>query len=323
LVKEHAGIDPQNSSREELEKKAIELGENKTRVSILSLGNLLDFIYKKSARKKIINPTFVIHYPASTKPLAVQNKDKTAEMTQLIIAGAEITNQYAELVNPLEQRELLENQAKAKAGGDVEAMEMNNDFITAMEYGMPPMTGNGIGIDRLVGILTEVPNIRDTILFPIMKPIEKVISAKAAEKLYREKKVIVIANEELGYGVTANAIAQLGISIGGFSDEKNIFGVKALPDKDNKIHYPDCFYGMSNLSGNTEQMREFVKKCSDKNIQIFDFSDITRSAHTDQQMLDGYKNKRTNEIEYMAVGAIIPKDFEKDFLDSLKLFGAQ
>jgi len=75
-------------------------------------------------------------------------------MTQLIIAGAEITNQYAELVNPLEQRELLENQAKAKAGGDVEAMEMNNDFITAMEYGMPPMTGNGIGIDRLVGILT-------------------------------------------------------------------------------------------------------------------------------------------------------------------------
>lgn len=110
------------------------------------------------------------NYPGSLKPLAIQNDDGTAEATQLVVAGAEITNSYAELVDPITQRKLLEEQAQAKVDGDDEAMDMNNDFLTAMEHGMPPMMGTGIGIDRLVGIFTEKKNIRDTIFFPIMKP---------------------------------------------------------------------------------------------------------------------------------------------------------
>jgi lysyl-tRNA synthetase class 2 len=86
------------------------------------------------------------------------------------MAGFELSNHYAELVNPVKQRELLEEQVSAKSDGDAEAMEMNNSFIEAMEYGMPPMTGTGIGIDRLVGIFTEQNNLRDTIIFPLMKP---------------------------------------------------------------------------------------------------------------------------------------------------------
>ena len=106
------------------------------------------------------------------KPLAQQNSDDTAEVAQLIIAGAEITNQYAELVNPIIQRELLEKQSSAKAGGDDEAMEINERFLTAMEHGMPPMTGFGMGIDRLVTLLTEQDNLRDVIFYPIMRPKE-------------------------------------------------------------------------------------------------------------------------------------------------------
>ena len=131
--------------------------------------NLLDYIYKKSSRNKIINPTFVMNYPGDLKPLAQQNNDGTARVAQLIIAGAEITNQYAELVNPLRQRELLETQSQAKEEGDVEAMEIDERFLTAMEHGMPPMTGFGMGIDRLVAIFTEQKNLRDVIFFPIMK----------------------------------------------------------------------------------------------------------------------------------------------------------
>ena len=132
-------------------------------------GNLLDFVYKKSSRNKIVQPTFVIDYPSELKPLAQQNVDGTARVAQLIIAGAEITNQYAELVDPTVQRALLEAQSAAKAGGDEEAMEVDDRFLTAMEHGMPPMTGFGMGIDRLVAILTEQDNLRDVIFFPIMR----------------------------------------------------------------------------------------------------------------------------------------------------------
>ncbi len=170
LIKKYADIDVKIATRQELENKAVELGDNDKEVSKLSIGNLLDSIYKKSARKKIINPVWVTNYPGDLKPLAIQNEDGTAEATQLVVAGAEITNSYAELVNPIIQRSLLEKQSLAKKGGDHEAMDINEDFLIAMEHGMPPMTGTGIGIDRLVAIFVERKNIRDTVFFPIMKP---------------------------------------------------------------------------------------------------------------------------------------------------------
>ncbi|MFZ2205422.1 MAG: lysine--tRNA ligase [Minisyncoccia bacterium] len=170
LVKENAGIDITTISVEDARKTAIKWGMKEDEAEKMGRGNLLDFIYKKSSRVKIINPTFVTNFPGELKPLAIQNDDNTAQVAQLIIAGAEITNQYAELVNPLKQRELLANQAKAKEGGDEEAMQVDERFLTAMEHGMPPMTGFGMGIDRLVSILTEQRNLRDTIFFPIMRP---------------------------------------------------------------------------------------------------------------------------------------------------------
>ncbi len=172
LLKENAGIDIANISEEDARKEAIKWGMDKDEAKLAGRGSLLDFIYKKSSRNKIVNPTFVINFPGDLKPLAQQNDDGTAEVAQLIIAGAEITNQYAELVNPITQRELLVSQANAKEKGDAEAMDIDEEFLTAMEHGMPPMTGFGMGIDRLVAILTEQKNLRDVIFFPIMHPRE-------------------------------------------------------------------------------------------------------------------------------------------------------
>ena len=170
LIMEHANINLETATRDELEAKAIELGEKSIEAKKMSDGNLMDSIWKKSARRKIVNPTWVTRYPGSLKPLAIQNENGTAEVAQLVMAGFELSNHYAELVDPIVQRKLLEEQVKAKSEGDAEAMEMNNSFIEAMEYGMPPMTGTGIGIDRLVGIFTEQNNLRDTVFFPLMKP---------------------------------------------------------------------------------------------------------------------------------------------------------
>jgi len=172
LLKKDAGIDIEKITMEEARQEALKWGVKEDEVKILGRGNLLDKIYKKASRNKIINPTFVIDFPGDLKPLAQQNEDGTAKVAQLIIAGAEITNQYAELVNPITQRELLTSQSKAKEKGDAEAMDIDEEFLTAMEHGMPPMTGFGMGIDRLTAILTEQKNLRDVIFFPIMHPRE-------------------------------------------------------------------------------------------------------------------------------------------------------
>ncbi len=170
LMKKNADIDVTSITEKESREKAVKWGMDKKEALKIGKGNLLDFIYKKSTRNKIIEPTFITNFPSELKPLAQQNADGTAEVAQLIIAGAEITNQYAELVDPLKQRELLLAQAKAKEKGDEEAMDIDERFLEAMEHGMPPMTGFGMGIDRLVAILTEQKNLRDTVFFPIMRP---------------------------------------------------------------------------------------------------------------------------------------------------------
>jgi len=169
ILKDNADIDMSSASLSEIQSKAKQFGMEEKEVKITGKGNLLDFIFKKSSRYKIINPTFVTNYPSDLKPLAQQNGDGTAKVAQLIVAGAEITNQYAELVDPFVQRNLLEYQSRMKKDGDEEAMEIDERFLTAMEHGMPPMTGFGMGIDRLVSIFTEQKNLRDVIFFPIMR----------------------------------------------------------------------------------------------------------------------------------------------------------
>ena len=171
LLKKYAGIDVHKISRTEAQKIAISKYQMpRTEAEKLGKGNLLDFIYKKTARPQIIGPIFVTNYPSDLKPLARPLKDGTADCFQLLIAGWEIVNSYGELIDPLLQRKLLEDQARAKKAGDAEAMEVDLEFLTAMEHGFPPMTGFGMGIDRFISLLTGQSNLRDTILFPLMLP---------------------------------------------------------------------------------------------------------------------------------------------------------
>ena len=156
----------------EIKNKKIEL-ESETDISLLGKGNLIDLLYKKVSRPQIIEPTFLIEHPTSLSPLARAN-DKNPEISdrfQLIINRAEVINAYSELVDPIDQKCRLLEQAKLKEGGDEEAMVMDHDYITAMEYGMPPISGWGMGIDRMIQILTGQDNIKDTVLFPLMRPL--------------------------------------------------------------------------------------------------------------------------------------------------------
>jgi lysyl-tRNA synthetase class 2 len=135
-------------------------------------GEVVLELYEKLVEHTLLQPTFVRDYPVSARPLARDHRDdpRLAEAWDLVVAGTELATGYSELVDPVEQRRRLTEQSVKAAGGDPEAMQLDEDFLRALEHGAPPMGGQGMGIDRLVMLLTGAP-IRETILFPLVRPL--------------------------------------------------------------------------------------------------------------------------------------------------------
>ena len=156
---------------DKIKEDKIEL-ESETPIENLGYGNLVDVLYKKVARPSMVGPLYLTEHPLDLSPLARNNDDNPniTDRFQLVVNGAEIVNGYSELVDPIEQEKRLLEQARLKESGDEEAMEMDYDYISAMEYGMPPISGWGMGIDRVVQLLTNSENIKDVVMFPLMKP---------------------------------------------------------------------------------------------------------------------------------------------------------
>ena len=179
LLQEDCGIDIDKFETAaellaEIRRRNIDLGKKEELVT-LGKGSLIDQLYKKVSRPKLQQPTFLTRHPISLSPLARANDDdpKLTDRFQLLIGGAEVINGYSELVDPIEQEKRLLEQATLQEGGNEEAMCMDTDYITAMRYGMPPISGWGMGIDRLMQVLTGQQSLRDCVLFPIMRPLEQ------------------------------------------------------------------------------------------------------------------------------------------------------
>lgn len=172
VLRTYARVDIDSENRDALFAKAKELAVPATRE--MTKFQIADAIYKKFCLPKLWNPTFLIHYPAGAKPLAKLVDDDRSKHAnfQLVVAGWEIVNAFSEQNNPLEQREVFEEQAKMRKAGMEEAHPMDEDFLEALEYGMPPAAGFGMGIDRLTALLTDSHSLREVILFPTMKPKE-------------------------------------------------------------------------------------------------------------------------------------------------------
>ncbi len=138
------------------------------------IGKLQVEVYDEVVEGALVDPTFIIHHPVETSPLSRRNDEDSSvvDRFELIIAGREISNAFSELNDPRDQRARFEAQAKAREAGDDEAHIVDEDFLTALEFGMPPAAGEGIGIDRLVMLATGVDNIKEAILFPLMRPVD-------------------------------------------------------------------------------------------------------------------------------------------------------
>jgi len=169
-LKKYTGIDFTAISRDEAYAEAVKRNIDVTKE--MSLWKIAEEFFEEKVEENLIQPTFIIDYPKELSPLAKSREDNPefVERFEVFIAGREMANAFSELNDPFDQRQRFEEQVKMREAGDDEAQMMDTDYITALEYGMPPAGGLGIGIDRLAMLFIDTASIKDTILFPLLKP---------------------------------------------------------------------------------------------------------------------------------------------------------
>ncbi|MFP4418049.1 MAG: lysine--tRNA ligase [Fibrobacterota bacterium] len=176
LILKDSGIDIDHHENKESLMSAIKQNgivfDEDVDVAKAGRGTLIDLLYKKVSRPKLIDPVFITHHPIDLSPLARSNDTNRSvvDRFQLVVNGWEVINAYSELIDPIDQAQRFKQQATARAQGDTEAMQSDDDFVRCMEFGMPPMSGWGMGIDRMVALLTNAHTLRDVVLFPLLRP---------------------------------------------------------------------------------------------------------------------------------------------------------
>ena len=185
-IKEYAGIDVSELDEQGLRDVCAKLGIEVD--ASMGKGKLIDEIFGAKVEANLIQPTYITDYPIEMTPLAKKHRSKPGlvERFELFVNGKEIANAYSELNDPIDQRERFEEQLKLAARGDDEAMAMDEDFLRALEYGMPPTSGLGIGIDRLTMLLTDNSTIQEVLFFPQMRPEKKAVELTEEEKIIVE-----------------------------------------------------------------------------------------------------------------------------------------
>lgn len=234
-IKEYAGVDISGMNEDELRKTCSDLGIHTE--ANMGKGKLVDEIFSAKCEHHFIQPTFIIDYPVEMSPLCKRHRSKEGlvERFELMVNGKELANAYSELNDPIDQRERFEDQLRLSQKGDDEAMFIDHDFLRALEYGMPPTSGMGLGIDRLTMIMTHSHSIQDVLLFPQMKP--EVV--KKPGFILTEPELKILSEVKLqGQATLVSLVEKLGISKNQLQKLMNTLEERKLVKREGPIYQP-------------------------------------------------------------------------------------
>lgn len=283
----------------------------------LGKGRLLDYLYKKTIRPKLIQPLFVMNHPVEVEPLAkrLPENPQNVQRMQILAMGSELGKGFSELNDPIDQRERFAEQQRLRDAGDEEAQMMDEDFIEALEYGMPPAAGFGIS-ERLFSMLIDKPS-REMVFFPTMKPEEtqqkttgvgKVIPAKkhTSEVQDFSQKLVIVLDKDLPGWQVMNAQAHISAYLGNRIDAFDTG--EYFVTGDGKNHPRNTQYPIITLSTHTEQMGDLIKKVRESGLLYHGFIREMIETTNDKEIEKILAGKKDEEIEYLGIGIFGPND---------------
>ena len=305
VIKKYTSIDIDKIENEKQFKKA--LTDKKLKVDmkgVVGLGACFDALYKEYVRPKITGPVFICDYPSEMIALAKRKADDPGKISsfQLLIQGTEFLKAYNELNDPKDQAERWLEQTKLEEKGSEIAEQFDSDYIRALEYGMPPTAGWGMGIDRFTQLLTDQATIKDVILFPSMRN-EENIDVKCVDELPDEtsKRFVVILNKEISIGKLTNALGHMtaGLSAN-YPDIQELCFIQ-YQDKDNNIHPNISHFPFIVLSAkDSNQIRKLKNLTTDRGIKFTDFTS-TMTVGSSKDQLKATKKTLEKDLEYFGI----------------------
>ncbi len=299
-ILEHAGIDiNEYNDVSSLQRVMLDKGYEVEKGA--ERGKLLDSLYKQSARPNIIQPTFVLEYPIELKPLAKKASDpRYTEMFQLIVSGFELSNSYTELNDPIDQRERFVEQARIAATGEEEVMAYDKDYVEALEHGMPPTTGTGIGIDRFVALITGSHTLRETMAFPLMKPEQGSDGVgKAKDTLVAH--AVLLNTVDVPTWSKLNAAAHLAASLGARQGKKLIHIDTATTLDGEKIPMNIQHAIMIKTAGEPNELLNLKKAAEAAGLMVTCFTEDMRDSSNDVKVRAKQEVKQASQIGWLGV----------------------
>jgi lysyl-tRNA synthetase class 2 len=315
LLNEHWKVDIEKMSVADLYDLA-----KKLKVNVepnLGKGRLLDYIYKKTIRPNLIQPMFVVDYPVEVEPLAkrIPQTPNLVQRMQVLAMGSELGKGFSELNDPLDQRERFEEQMKLRAAGDDEAQMMDEDYVEAMEYGMPPNTGFGVS-ERLFSMLMDRP-IRETVIFPTMRTVSDKASA---DKQNFDKKIVMVVEKELGEWKLLNALSHMSAFIGNKMPENFDTGTH-FATKDGFKLPRNSQFPIVVLWATRSQIKDLTKQANKQGLLAITFTKDMIETSDDKKLEKMINEQDSEHLDYLGIGLFGKKSDLDEITKGLLLWG--
>ncbi|MDD3661692.1 MAG: lysine--tRNA ligase [Candidatus Dojkabacteria bacterium] len=304
LFEEHTGLKLDSfSDLMELKKAGKSIGADID--DEMGWSSTIDQIYKQRVRPNVFGPVFLVDYPYVLTPLAKrsQKDERFIQMSQMVIDSMEMCRIYGELNDPIDQRERFGLQVEAKEKGDDQTWSADYEFVEAMEYGMPPQTGSGIGIDRLAKLLADAESLREVIAYPIMKPDVSAVSSRSSNKKeFKNKKMIAVIRDDLtGWPVT-NAVGHISAYLGAQIGKENLLSRPVFNSKSGEPIPADSQYPLVVLSAGKEDLYKLFMAAEEKGLVYIAFVREMIDFADDDELEKALAGQKREDMDYLGVG---------------------